>query len=273
MDKDEVMSGLNPGGSFVELQKGKQKVTMGDMKSTANAIRLYVIDHYKAPEAKTFAELQPILSPYYIKILPLKDAWGNDFHYYHGTGDKKYEYAIGSGGNDGVFNGWDQSGFYWVTTVSDFDNDIILANGQFVYGPVTKSRTIKPPPPKTFEGRLRATMVDMFTIGKVLKYYIEDYNQAPKANSIKELSIILQPFYIKTLPLADTWENEFLYKVDLKNPKNYWVGSPGSDGKFQGFDQKGTWKFKDGEKGQDIVLANGDFTYKPDWEEKKKKTK
>ncbi|NIO20257.1 MAG: hypothetical protein GTN76_05805 [Candidatus Aenigmarchaeota archaeon] len=116
---------------------------------------------------------------------------------------------------------------------------------------------------------LRATMGDMFIIGKALKYYIDDYNQAPKANSIKELSKILQPFYIKTLPLADAWENELLYKVDPKNPKNYWVGSPGSDGKFQGFDQKGTWKFKDGEKGQDIVLANGDFTYKPDLEEKK----
>ena len=124
--------------------------------------------------------------------------------------------------------------------------------------------TIKPPAPKTFEARLRATMNDMHTVGRALKHYIHDYNQAPKANSILELSKILQPFYIKTLPLADAWGNEILYKVDPKNPKNYWVGSPGSDVKFQGFDQKGTWKFEEGEKGQDIVLANGDFTYKPD---------
>ena len=118
---------------------------------------------------------------------------------------------------------------------------------------------------------LRATMGDMNTVGRALKHYIEDYNQAPRANSIEELRTILQPFYIKTLPLADAWENEILYKVDPKDPKKYWIGSPGSDGKFQGFDQKGTWKFEEREKGQDIILTNGDFTYKPDLEEKKKK--
>lgn len=131
--------------------------------------------------------------------------------------------------------------------------------------------TIKPPAPKTFEARLRATMGDMHTIGRALKHYIEDYNQAPQTDSIKELSKILQPFYIKTLPLTDAWENELLYKVDPKNPKNYWIGSPGSDGKFEGFDQEGTWKFEEGEKGQDIILTNGDFTYMPNLEEKKKK--
>jgi hypothetical protein len=105
------------------------------------------------------------------------------------------------------------------------------------------------------------------------QYYIDDYNRAPQTDSIKELSKILQPFYIAALPLADGWKNVILYKVDPRNPKKYWIGSPGSDGKFEGFDQEGTWRFEEGEKGQDIVLTNGDFTYKPDLEEKKKKTK
>lgn len=123
---------------LVALQKGKQKATMGDMKSAAMAIESYITDHYKAPEAKSFAELNSILSPFYIKVLPLKDGWGNDFHYSHGSGDKQDEYAIGSGGRDGVFNGWDQTGFYVVTTMKGFENDIIFANGQFVYGPKVK---------------------------------------------------------------------------------------------------------------------------------------
>lgn len=123
---------------LTSMQNGKQKATMGHMKSAAIAIESYITDHNKAPEATSFAELNSILSPFYIKVLPLKDAWGNDFHYYHGTGDKKNEYAIGSGGKDGVFNGWDQSGSYIVTTVHGFDNDIIFANGQFVYGPKVK---------------------------------------------------------------------------------------------------------------------------------------
>jgi type II secretory pathway pseudopilin PulG len=120
------------------MQKGKQKATMGDMKSTAMAIESYITDNHKAPEAKTIAELNHLLSPFYIKILPLKDAWGNDFHYFHGAGDKKNEYTIGSGGKDGVFNGWEQTGFYEVTSMKSFDNDIIYANGQFVYGPKVK---------------------------------------------------------------------------------------------------------------------------------------
>jgi type II secretory pathway pseudopilin PulG len=120
------------------MQKGKQKATMGDMKVAAEAIESYMTDNYYVPQVKTFAELSPLLAPFYIKVLPLKDAWGNDFHYYHGTGNKKDNYAIGSGGRDGVFNGWDQSGFYLVTAMHDFDNDIIFANGQFVYGPQVK---------------------------------------------------------------------------------------------------------------------------------------
>jgi hypothetical protein len=115
---------------------------------------------------------------------------------------------------------------------------------------------------------LRTTMGDMSTIGRALHNYIKDYNQAPRANSVEELGKILQPVYIKTLPLADAWENELLYKVDPGEPVKYWVGSPGSDGKFKGFDQEGTWKFEKREKGQDIILTNGDFTYGPDLEEK-----
>jgi len=265
VEKKGEKSGRDPAKSSVLLHKEKLTTTMKNIITISNVIRLYIIDHNKAPEAKNFAKLNSLLSPFYIKKLPLKDAWGNDFHYYHGTGDKKYEYAIGSGAKDGVFNGWEQSGFYRVTKVSDFDNDILLVNGRFAYCPVTKTDKIAPPLPSlNFAGRLKTTMKAMYTIGLALKNYIEDYSKAPQVDSIKKLSILLQPFYIKTLPLADAWENEFLYKVAPGNPAKYWIGSRGSDGKFQGFDQTGTWEFKTGEKGQDIVLSNGNFTYKPD---------
>jgi general secretion pathway protein G len=116
-------------------QKGKQKATMGDMKTVGMAIESYITDHYEVPPGKTLAEIKNKLEPFYIKRLPLKDGWGNDFHYYHGTGDKKDEYAIGSGGKDGVFNGWDQTGFYIVTTIAGFENDFIFSNGMFTYSP------------------------------------------------------------------------------------------------------------------------------------------
>lgn len=123
---------------MVATQKGKQKATMGDMKTAAMAIESYITDHYEAPPGKTLAEIKNKLEPFYIKRLPLKDGWGSDFHYYHGTGDKKDEYGIGSGGKDGVFNGWDQTGFYIVTRMAGFENDIIFSNGTFTYGPKVK---------------------------------------------------------------------------------------------------------------------------------------
>jgi hypothetical protein len=119
-------------------QKGKQKATMGDIKSISVSIESYIMDNEEAPPGNTLAEIQDKLQPFYIKTLPLKDAWGNDFLYKHGTGDKKAEYAVASGGKDGVFNGWEQTGFYWVRDIKDFGNDIILANGTFTYGPELK---------------------------------------------------------------------------------------------------------------------------------------
>lgn len=118
------------------LQKGKQKATMGDMKSIMMAIEGYIADMDEIPPGETLAEMQEKLSPFYIKTLPLKDAWGFDFHFKRGA--KKDAYFIGSGGKDGMFNGWNQTGYYIVSTMKGFDNDIILTNGNFVYGPKVK---------------------------------------------------------------------------------------------------------------------------------------
>ncbi len=120
------------------MQKGKQKATMGDMKSIAMAIESYITDKGYAPKGKTLEELKAELEPFYIKTLPLKDGWGNDLVYYHGGGAKQDEYAVGSGGKDGVFDGWEQKGFYPVAAIQDFNRDIIFANGTFTLGPEVK---------------------------------------------------------------------------------------------------------------------------------------
>lgn len=120
------------------LQKGKQKATMGDMKTIGLAIESYITDHGKAPEGKTLLEIKDKLQPFYIKTLPLKDGWENDFHYRHGTGDKSKEYAVASGGKEGAFGGWDQKGVYVVTSMDGFGKDIIFSNGNFTFGPKVK---------------------------------------------------------------------------------------------------------------------------------------
>lgn len=118
------------------LQKGKQKATIHDMKSIMMALEDNIADMDDIPPGETLSEMQEKLSPFYIKKLPLKDAWGFDFHFKRGA--KKGAYFIGSGGKDGVFNGWNQTGYYIIKTMKGFDNDIILTNGNFVYGPKVK---------------------------------------------------------------------------------------------------------------------------------------
>jgi type II secretory pathway pseudopilin PulG len=116
-------------------QKGKHKATMGDMKSIGTAIESYITDNYKAPVGQSLDEIQSQLVPFHTRVLPKKDAWGNNYLYKHGTGDKQDTYFIASPGKDGVFNGWEQNGFYPVNSADGINNDIIFSNGNFVYAP------------------------------------------------------------------------------------------------------------------------------------------
>ncbi len=113
---------------------GKIKATMGDMKSIGTAIQDYMTDNYCVPQVETLAEMEKILSPFYIRKLPLKDGWGNDFIYSHGTGETMENFAIGSGGSDGKFEGFEQSGQY----TDSKGKDIIYENGEFKYFPEVK---------------------------------------------------------------------------------------------------------------------------------------
>ncbi|MCP4153438.1 MAG: hypothetical protein GY757_37265 [bacterium] len=118
------------------MQKGKQKATMGDMRTVSAAIEDYITDNNQAPQGKSLAEIKAKLQPFYIKVLPMKDAWGNDFIYK--TGPNKQDFSIASGGKDGVFNGWEQKGSYRVSDIKEFANDIIISNGNFLYHPAYK---------------------------------------------------------------------------------------------------------------------------------------
>lgn len=115
-----------------------QKTTTGDLRSISNAIESYITDYEFPPEAKSITDLKSKLEPFYIKSLPLQDAWGNDFLYIHGQDRKKENYAIASPGKDGIFNGWNQQGFYPGNTPDAINNDIIFVNGSLVYGPLEK---------------------------------------------------------------------------------------------------------------------------------------
>jgi type II secretion system protein G len=127
---------------LVALQKGKQKATMGDMKSIGTGLESYVTDWSFVPQT-TLAGLNTPTNgvvPFHIKIVPTTDGWGSIYAYAHGTvgaSDSDY-YSIHSYGRDKTSDNPTGQYFYNCTSISDFDNDIVYSNGTFTYGPRTK---------------------------------------------------------------------------------------------------------------------------------------
>lgn len=125
------------------LQKGKQKSTMGDMKSIGTAIESYITDNYFAPEPGSdnaaVTTISTYLVPFHTKVLPAKDAWGNDYLYSSGSGVSNDVYSILSFARGGVDDNLNvQNNNYPVTKMEDFGNDICYSNGNFTYGPKVK---------------------------------------------------------------------------------------------------------------------------------------
>ncbi|HLP45729.1 MAG TPA: prepilin-type N-terminal cleavage/methylation domain-containing protein [Candidatus Kapabacteria bacterium] len=120
------------------LQKGKQKATMGDMKTIGGAIEDYMTDNYMAPGAGgvvLISGLEIYLEPFYIKMLPSKDGWGTDLQYSSGNvGVDQDLYSIFSYGRGGTSNPIDTAQTnYVVNSMLGFENDICFSNGQFTY--------------------------------------------------------------------------------------------------------------------------------------------
>jgi type II secretion system protein G len=125
------------------LQKGKQKATMGDMKSIGEAVEDYMTDAYMVPAGvNTIAALAPYLQPFYIKVLPRVDGWGHSMAYVsQGVGENQDIYSLISYGRDGIAGpiALDVTlSPYVVTTMSGFANDICFSNGSFTFYPRVK---------------------------------------------------------------------------------------------------------------------------------------
>jgi len=126
---------------LVALQKGKQKATMGDLKTIGSAIESYVTDWSIVPQSDTFLTdgetvVTDYFEPFYIKIVPPADGWGVVFHYVWSATD---EYTAWSGGRAGAAgDSLAAAGLYMCTNISDFNLDIAYSNGLFTSGPQVK---------------------------------------------------------------------------------------------------------------------------------------
>ena len=125
------------------MQRSKQKRTMADMRTIATAweARATDVNKYNAAGAVSMPTvtlslitMTSILSPTYIKSLPPRDGWGNDWEY---RGDKDFgataaaqQYAIISYGKDGIVQASPVG-----SSTTNFDCDIIYSQGGFLQYP------------------------------------------------------------------------------------------------------------------------------------------
>src|SRR5262249_15864874 len=124
------------------VQRGKQKRSMSDMRALATAVEAYAVDNNMYPIAAcptgaTAAVIGAVatvnttsfslLSPTYIGNPPKLDGWGTFFFFASTSND----YAIQSNGRDKKATG--MTGTCGTTT--DFNEDIIYADGTFIQWP------------------------------------------------------------------------------------------------------------------------------------------
>ena len=130
------------------LQRGRQKRTMADIRTLATAIESYNVDNSTYPTAVTLSCPGPqvlpdntptavgsdswtLLKPTYIAEPPTVDGWRHPLLY--AVDNTLYAYALVSPGRDGGLDGGSWSPVCGTTT--DFNSDIIYANGTFIQYP------------------------------------------------------------------------------------------------------------------------------------------
>ncbi len=114
------------------IDRGKQKRTMADMRSIGTAVESYAVDNNFYPKNMAGAGcgaacVSAFVAPIYIKTVPTTDGWNNAWQVASlATGA---QYTIVSVAKDGI------AGTQTGGQTSDFNCDIMFANGQFYQWP------------------------------------------------------------------------------------------------------------------------------------------
>jgi type II secretion system protein G len=159
-----ILAALLIPNAMSALQKAKQKGTVKDINTIATAVMEYVTDKGYAPTTATGEiaandDTVQALQGFYVKIMPIRDQWGNPFYVYGGggcsgnafgielpTGQDDWgndEFIVGSLGRNGAAGDheWETSdlslNLYDVNTMNDFNKEIANWNGNLVIGPRT----------------------------------------------------------------------------------------------------------------------------------------
>lgn len=158
-----ILAALLIPNALEAIQKAKQKSAMKEVMVIATASMDYITDHGdwslvgQTGAISQGTEFYSALSSFYVKIIPANDPWNNPYQAECGSANaagvlgnapatdfSDEDFVILSFGRDkgaGPISGDDfdpasaDAGFYNVSRMGDFDNDLVNWSGSWVVGP------------------------------------------------------------------------------------------------------------------------------------------
>jgi len=151
-----ILAALLIPNAITAIQKAKQKTTMKDVATICTALTDFVTDNGTCPvQSGTYTAAAPFygnISPFYVKVLPINDQWGNPYNVYCGVAvDGNYGIA-GASGDDFVVSSWGrdkalegfafdaanpENGMFVVSQMDHFNRDLVMWNGSWIRAPRT----------------------------------------------------------------------------------------------------------------------------------------
>jgi general secretion pathway protein G len=165
-----ILAALLIPNALQAIQKAKQKSAMKEIMTVSTGAMDYITDH---GDWSLVASPGPLsagnafilaISGFYVKVIPVNDPWNTPYQVYLGTavstlvtaatvanGAGPDDFAMGSFGKNKLtgplFSGASytianpEAGMYVVSTMSDFNNDLVAWNGSWVCAPRTNVGT------------------------------------------------------------------------------------------------------------------------------------
>ena len=115
------------------IQRGRQKRTMGDIRTVSTCVEAYATDWAFYPKVANGVapDLTTFTVPTYLRKLPAADGWNNPLYWGGASGSTGgYGYTFWSGTKNGNTTMDSTTG-----AKTDFNSDIIYSNGTFLQWP------------------------------------------------------------------------------------------------------------------------------------------
>jgi len=152
-----ILAALLIPNAITAIQKAKQKSTMKDIVVISTAIADHVTDAGVTPTSPSgpylpASDFYKALSPFYVKVLPVTDQWGNSFQAWcgiaadgiYGVGDVAGDdFLMASFGRDKTQETFNFStaapelGLFVISKAEHFNYDLVMWNGSWIRAPRT----------------------------------------------------------------------------------------------------------------------------------------